>query len=161
MDAVLVAPAVDQGDAQAAGPSIADRWIGAAVAASVAFLAALVGLGVDAPFLLIGIPAATIAGWRLGPKVPPAGGVAGMGTAMAILTIAAADALIVIPMIASTGTDLLNIIPAAMILWVVGFAVVGIPMMTLVVSCAFVWAVVVQRLARGNDPIAPGPSRAA
>ena|SRR6266487_6823379 len=159
MDAILMAPAADHGDAGGARPSIGDRWTGAAVAASVAFVAALIGLGFGAPLLLIGIPAATIAGWRLGPKVPPAGGVAGMGTAMAVVTIAIADALFVIPVIASTGTDLLNGIAAAMLWWVVGFAIVGIPIMTVVVPCALVWTVVVQRLARGSSYVAPGVSR--
>jgi hypothetical protein len=159
MDAILMAPAADQRDGQVAEPSIGGRWTGAAVAASVAFIAALVGLGVGAPFLLIGIPAATIAGWRLGPKVRPAGGVAGMTVAMAVVTIASADALFVIAAVASTDTGLLNGIVPAMLWWAAGFVVVGIPMMTVVVPCALVWAVVVQRLARGNRHVAPGPER--
>jgi hypothetical protein len=159
MDAIVMAPTADQRDGQGAEPPIGSQWTGAAVAASVAFVAGLVGLGFGAPLLLIGIAAVTIAGWRLGPKVRPAGGVAGMTVAMAVVTIASADALFVIPAVASTGTDLLTGIAAAMLWWAVGFVVVGIPMMTVVVPCALVWAVVVRRLARGSRHMAPGPER--
>src|SRR5204862_7365289 len=57
-----------------------------------------VGLGLEQPFVLLGIPAATMAGWRLGRRIRPTGGLIEVALAMAIATVAIADTLVVIPL---------------------------------------------------------------
>ena len=145
----------DAGIARSADPAAcASGWWGAAVGFSIAFVATLIGFGFDAPFLALGIPAATIAGWRLGPKVTSSGGVVGMAVAMGVATVAVADALVVVGSLglssASGGTDLLATIGGGVVVWSIGFVVVGIPMMILTIPCGVVWAVLVGALARQN-----------
>jgi hypothetical protein len=128
-------------------------WPGSGVAFSIAFVAGLIGLGFETPVLLIGIPAATVAGWFLGPKVPVSGGLAGVAAGMAILTIAIADALVVVPsMVASASSsygpsDPLSAVTSGLALWGIGLVFVGIPMLIVTVPCGLVWAVLVRRLA--------------
>ena len=130
-------------------------WPAAGVAFSIAFVAGLIGLGFEVPFLLLGIPAATVAGGFLGPKVPPSGGVAGVAVGMALLTTAIADALVVIASAVSSSassfgpTEPWSAVVGGLALWVIGLVVVGIPMLIITAPCGLVWAVLVRALARG------------
>jgi hypothetical protein len=131
------------------------RLSGAGVAFSIAVVAGLIGLGLEAPFLLLGIPAATAAGWFFGPMVRPTGGVADLGIGMAVVTIAIADALVVavssVGSLASSsfgGIDPLSAVARGLALWGIGLVIVGIPMLTITVPCGLVWAVLVRMLAR-------------
>lgn len=133
----------------------ASRRPGATVAFSIAVVAGLIGLGFEAPLLLLGIPAATVAGWILGPTVKPANGIGGISVAMAVVTVAIADALVILALgvgsltsSSTGGLDPLAAIAGAVILWGIGFVVVGIPMLFITVPCGLVWAVVVRMLAR-------------
>jgi hypothetical protein len=129
-------------------------WPAAGVAFSIAFVAGLIGFGFEAPFLLLGIPAATVAGGFLGPKVPLSGGVAGVAVGMALLTTAIADALVVVPSaVASSAssfgpTEPLSAVVSGLALWVIGLVIVGIPMLVITAPCGLVWAVLVRALAR-------------
>jgi hypothetical protein len=153
MDTVTLGAALDP----AARPDVGDPISpspAVGIAFSIAFAAGLIGLGFGTPVLLIGIPAATVAGWFLGPKVSPSGGLAGVAVGMAILTIAIADALVVVPtMVASSasssygGSDPLSAVTSGLALWGIGLVFVGIPMLIPTVPCGFVWAMLVRRLA--------------
>jgi hypothetical protein len=152
MDTMTLGTAVElpRDDAVAA----ASRWLGAGVGFSIAFVAGLIGLGFGAPFLLIGIPSATVAGWFFGRNVRASGGVAGGAIGMAILTIAIADALVVVPTaIASASSsygssDPLSAVMGGLALWGIGLVFVGIPMLIITAPCGLVWAVLVRTLAR-------------
>jgi len=127
------------------------RWHGAAVGFSIAFIAGMIGLGFEVPFLLLGIPAATVAGWFLGPRVAADGGVAGMAIAMAVVTIATADAMLVTSLgVTSVGAGLAQGLATAMLAWALGMVFVGIPMLAITLPCGLVWAVLVRMLARGS-----------
>ena len=137
------------------------RWSGAAVGFSVAFVAALIAFGFDAPFLALGIPAATIAGWMLGPQISAADGVLGMSVAMGVVTVAVADALVVIASAAASlvfGGSLV-LVAGSLLLWVVGFVIYGLPMMAITVPCGVIWAELVRALARENGPVASESER--
>jgi hypothetical protein len=130
-------------------------WPGAAVGFSIALVAGLIGLGFQAPFLLLGLPSATVAGWLFGPKVRAGGGVADAAICMAVLTTAIADALVVVPSaIASSasssfgGIDPLATVAGAFAFWGIGLLIVGIPMLFITVPCGLAWAVLVRMLAR-------------
>ena len=160
MDTVVGASAKDRRDGHVAAPSMGSRRSGAAVAATIAVVAALIALRAGTPFLLLGVPAATIAGWLLGAKVRPAGGVANMSLAIALVTTAIADALYLIPFVmSSTRVDLLGSMASLMFWSVVGLVVFGIPMLFVTVPCGLVWAVLVQRLAHDGGRTASGPRR--
>jgi hypothetical protein len=153
MDTMTLAPATELSRDEAGSP--ARRWTGAAVAFSIAFVAGLIGLGFRAPLLLLGIPAATVAGWFLGPTVNAASGIGGLSVAMAVVTVGIADALVVLggavgslTSSSTSGLDPLTAIAGAVFLWVVGLVVVGIPMLVITVPCGLAWAVVVRMLAR-------------
>jgi hypothetical protein len=129
-------------------------WPAAGVAFSIAFVAGLIGLSFETPVLLIGIPAATVAGWFLGPKVPLGGGVAGVAIGMAVLTTAIADALVVVPTVVASaasssvgGIDPLGAVAGGLAFWGLGLVFVGIPILIITVPCGLVWAVLVRRLA--------------
>jgi hypothetical protein len=132
----------------------AGRWPGAAVGFSIAFVAGLIGLAFEAPFLLLGIPAATVAGWFLGPAVRPDGGMADPAIGMAVMTIAIADALVVavsaVASLASSfgGIDPLTAVARGLALWGIGLVIVGIPMLVITVPCGLAWAALVRVLAR-------------
>jgi hypothetical protein len=152
MDTMTLSTALDPPAGQdVVGPI--SPWPAAGVAFSIAFVAGLIGLGFGTPVLLIGIPAATVAGWFLGPKIPPSGGLAGVAAGMAILTIAIADALVVVPstVISASSSygasDPLSAVTSGLALWAIGLVFVGIPTLIVTVPCGFVWAVLVRRLA--------------
>jgi hypothetical protein len=133
----------------------ASRWLGAGVAFSIAFVAGLIGLGFDAPYLLLGVPAATIAGALLGPGIDAWGGIGRMSVAMALETTAIADALVVMVAGAASlarspggGVDPLTSVAGAVAFWGIGLFVVGIPMLIVTVPCGLAWAVLVRMLAR-------------
>jgi hypothetical protein len=141
----LAAVEVPRGEIVASVP----RWHGAAIGCSIAFVAGLVGLGFEVPFLLLGIPAATVAGWFLGPRVAADGGVAGMAVAMAVVTISTADAMLVTALgLTSVGAGLVQGLATAMLAWALGMVFVGIPMLVITVPCGLVWAMLVRMLAR-------------
>jgi hypothetical protein len=153
----------------ASAPSIvmapASSWSGAAVAFSISFVAGLIGLGFDQPLLLIGIPAATIAGWRLGPRIRPTGDLISMTVAMSFATVAIADTLVVIPLgigssmsaSAAGSIDPFRGIAASLFLWFFGFILVGVPMMIVTVPCGLLWAALVRKLARSGTTVAREP----
>jgi hypothetical protein len=134
----------------------ASRWSGAAVAFSIAFVAGLVGLGFEQPLLLLGIPAATIAGWWLGPRISPTSDLIVITVAMALATVAIADTLVVIPLGIGSATtaslvgsiDPFRGIAASLFLWFFGFILVGVPIMVVTVPCGLLWAALVRKLAR-------------
>ena len=152
MDTVTLSTALDPPAGQDVVAPISP-WPAAGVAFSIAFVAGLIGLGFETPVLLIGIPAATVAGWFLGPKIPPIGGLAGVAAGMAILSIAIADALVVVPSTVTSASssygasDPLSAVTSGLALWGIGLVFVGIPMLIVTVPCGFVWAVLVRRLA--------------
>jgi hypothetical protein len=151
--------AVDIGKAWTADAAPrASRWSGAAVGFSVAFVAALIGFGFDARFLVLGVPAATIAGWILGPKVGPADGLLGMSVAMGVVTIAVADALAVTASaalsVAYGGIGLLPMIAGWVFVWAAGFVIYGLPIMAVTVPCGMIWVVLVRALGRESGPAA-------
>jgi hypothetical protein len=69
--------------------------MGAAAGALVAGAAALLALAMDAPLLALGLPAATVAGFWLGPQVRSSGAIAAPAVGMGALTVLLADALLV------------------------------------------------------------------
>ena len=153
MDTMTLATAVELPRDDATAP--VSRWPGAAAGFSIAFVAGMIGLGFGAPFLLLGIPAATAAGWFFGPMVRPGGGVADAAFCMAVLTTAIADALVVVvSALASTaatsfgGIDPLATVLGALALWGIGLVIVGIPMLAITLPCGLAWAMVVRMLAR-------------
>jgi hypothetical protein len=153
MDTMTLSATVDRPSRDDVGVP-ASRWPGTAIAFSIAFAAGLIGLGFEAPFLLLGIPAATAAGWFLGPKLPPSGGLAGVAIGMAVLTTAIADALVVVPSAVASlsssfgGIDPLTAGAGALASWGIGLVIVGIPMLIITAPCGLVWAVLVRTLAR-------------
>ena len=151
MAATWVSPGSDTSFKSAA----ASRWSSALVAFSIALVPGLVGLGFEQPFLLVGIPAATIAGWRLGRRIRPTGGLIEVALAMAVATVAIADALVVIPLgIGSSmaageagSFDVFRGLAASLFLWFFGFILVGVPMMVVTFPCGLLWAALVRKLA--------------
>ena len=136
------------------------RSRGALVGGSVAVIAALVGLAFGAPFLGLGIPAAVIGGWLVGPRVRAAGGVIGPALAMAVVTVAVADTLVVavLAIVAAGGastTSILNAFGASIFLWFAGLVTVGIPMLFITVPCGLVWSLMSRRLAREDARLEP------
>jgi hypothetical protein len=153
MDAMTLSTALDPPAGQDVVVPVSP-WPAAGVAFSIAFVAGLIGLGFETPALLIGIPAATVAGWFLGPKVPLGGAVAGVAVGMAILTTGIADALVVVPSVVASsasssvgGIDPLGAVAGGLAFWGIGLVFVGIPMLIVTVPCGLVWAVLVRRLA--------------
>jgi len=144
-------------DRRATGP------VGAVVAGGVAVLVTVAGIlidisppvgVVDFPFLGIGIPAAALIGALVGPSIRARGGVGSAVLAMATLTIAVADAFLVLGIwiaalfSGSSGSDFLAAIAGAVALWLIGLIVVGVPMLLVTTPCAFVWAWILRELTR-------------
>jgi hypothetical protein len=152
MDTMTLSTALDPPARQNVGATISP-WPAAGVAFSIAFLAGLIGLGFEVPFFLIGIPAATVAGWFLGPKIPPSGGLGGVAIGMALLTTAIADALVVVPAVVASsanssvgGIDPLGAVAGGLAFWAIGLVIIGIPMLAITAPCGLLWAVLVRRL---------------
>ncbi len=118
---------------------------------------------------LLGLPAATILGYRLAGRVIAADrqGAAVVGGGFAIGTVLVTDALVVIAMVgesvvdsadrlaghdlielvADLATDLVTAIAAALFLYLMGALIVGLPVLLVTVPAAMVWAILVRFLA--------------
>jgi hypothetical protein len=128
------------------------------VAAAVAAVPAGAGLFGGTPFLVIGIPAAAIAGALLGPSIRSGSANVGATAVMATLSVVVGDAIVVGWMIleASAGDSGLGLgdgsaLAGIVYIGILGLAAVGIPMLLITIPCAIVWAIAVGRL------VAPGP----
>jgi hypothetical protein len=125
------------------------RPVGAAVASAIAIVAAFVTYSIGhSDFLGLGIPAAAIAGWLLGPSVWSGGRLAGPTLGMGMLTVAIADALFVLGATATPSEAAAGAIGRYVALWVVGLVLVGIPMLFVTVPCGLLWAFIMRKLAR-------------
>jgi hypothetical protein len=150
----------DPGAHEAIQRPAGSRSSGALVAASISAAVALVGLAFEVPFLAIGIPAATVAGWLLGPSVRAGAGNIGAAVAMGVTTVALADAFVVLGSAAASlfvndasgGNAILDAIAGSMIIWIIGFVIVGLPMLLITAPCGLVWAAVVRSLAASRTP---------
>src|SRR3954469_5923320 len=74
----------------------ATRRSGVMAGAEVAVAATLVAMLFGAPYLALGIPAAMVTGFWLGPRVRSPGPIVGVGLRMAALTVVVADAMLVV-----------------------------------------------------------------
>jgi hypothetical protein len=125
------------------------RPVGAAVASAIAIVAAFVTYAIGhSDFLGLGVPAAAIAGWLLGPSVWRGGGLAGPTLGMGMLTVAIADALFVLGATATPSEAAAGAIGRYVALWVVGLVLVGIPMLIVTVPCGLLWVFIMRKLAR-------------
>jgi len=132
------------------------RGQGSAIAAVIAFAVTLVPAAFNGPalFFATGIPAAAVVGALAAPSMTDRAGTISATLVMATITIALADAFVVVGLAAgaiasTTGTiDL----PAGIVgmggLWLIGLVVVGVPMLILTTPCAIAWAWIVRRLPR-------------
>jgi hypothetical protein len=131
------------------------RLTGASVAIGIAGIAGLVGTGLGAPFLLLGIPAAMAAGWVLAPRVGPSTDLAGLGAAMGGLTVVLADTMLMVGAAAASldsngdmPRDLVAGVIGMTFFWMVGLLVVGLPVLILTIPCGVLWVFLVRRLSR-------------
>lgn len=135
------------------------RGLGAGVGVVVAGAAALVAALLGAPFLALGIPAATVSGWWLGPGIRPTETIAGSALKMAAATVILADAMLMagsavvnlVHMDPFGGTSITNLISGSVFMFVAGLFIVGIPMLLVTIPCGLVWAALVRRAARARD----------
>jgi hypothetical protein len=164
MASTIISAAVrDQADSDTDPIMIATRPVGAGVACAIAVVAAFLGFAISqSAFLGVGVPAAAIAGWFLGPSIHTGGGLVGPAFGMAILTIAVADGLVIVGAAGNSGGAAADAIWGYVGLWSIGIVLVGIPMLILTVPCALVWAFIVRRLAREGigSPTTPEPKTA-
>ena len=118
---------------------------------------------------LLGLPAATILGYRLAGRVIAADrqGAAVVGSGLAIGTVLVTDALVVIAMVgellldsadllagrglielaAGLATDIATAIATALFLYLMGALIVGVPILLVTVPAAMAWAILVRFLA--------------
>lgn len=139
-----------------------DRAQGAVVAAGIALAATILGIAIGQVWgMAIGIPAATISGWALAPRVRTDRSPLGAVVSMAALTIALADAMVVIGIGVATiiagsvpfgEVGLLELIARAVFFgamsWLFGMIFVGIVSLLVTIPCAALWALGVRHLAR-------------
>ena len=126
------------------------RMTGASVALVIAGTVALVAAMMAAPVLFVGVPAAGLAGWILGPRVERAG-TAEVGAAMGAATVVIADTLVVggaAMASGSTNWDLVGRVGGGVAIWAIGLGIVGLPMLAITIPCGIVWAFGVRRVAR-------------
>lgn len=138
----------------------ANRSLGAGAAAAIAVAATLIGAGLNGGwFLALGIPAATLCGWFLGPGVRGDGWPLRPTIAMATLTIGLADALAVVPAMISSGggyatqgVDPISaaafVLLASVVIWLLGLIVLGLLSLAVTIPCAVIWALLVRGLIR-------------
>jgi hypothetical protein len=163
MNTTIWSASVDReptGESPAGVPVLrASRILGAGVAAVIAVAAALIAAGLNGGWLFaLGIPAATVSGWALGPSVRNVAWPLGATMGMAALTVALADAIAVATIISSGGgyaTDGVDPISAtafipvaSAVIWLFGFIVVGLPALAITIPCAAIWSLVVRSLIR-------------
>jgi hypothetical protein len=150
MASTIISAAVrDQADGDTHPIMTASRPVGAGVACAIAVVAALLGFAISqSGFLGVGVPAAAIAGWVLGPGIRARGGLVGPAFGMTILTIAVADGLFILGAAGNPGGATAEGIWGYVALWAIGLVIIGIPMLILTVPCALIWAYIVRRLAR-------------
>ncbi|HTG42194.1 MAG TPA: hypothetical protein VK697_11345 [Methylomirabilota bacterium] len=159
---IISATVRDQADSDTDPIMTASRPVGAAVACAIAVVAAFLGFAISqSGFLGVGVPAAAIAGWFLGPSIRTGGGLFGPAFGMAIVTIAIADGLFIVGAAGNSGGAASEAIWGYLGLWAIGLLIVGIPMLILTVPCALVWAFIVRKLARDGMGISSAPERKA
>ena len=163
MASTIISAAVrDQADSDTDPIMIATRPGGAGVATAIAVVAAFLGFAISqSGFLGVGVPAAAIAGWFLGPSVRTGSGVVGPALGMAILTIAVADGLFIVGAAGNSGGVAADGIGGYVALWSIGVVLVGIPMLIVTVPCALLWAFIVRKLVRDGMGIPPASERKA
>jgi hypothetical protein len=136
----------------------AGRMLGGGVAAVVAIAATLIAATLNGGwFLALGIPAASVTGWYLGPGVRsdclPLRPTIGMAT----LTIGLTDAFAVVATMlrwdggyAGQGADLISatafILYTSVVTWLLGLIVVGLLSLAVTIPCAVLWALIVRSL---------------
>ena len=150
-------------------PRRATGPIGALVGGAIALAVTVIGIWVDpnppiglidVPFLAIGVPAAALVGALMGPSVRAQTGIAVPALAMATLTIAFADALMVAgfglaEVLSPTGTDNpLAVLVGVGVLWLIGLVLVGVPMLAATVPCAVAWVLILRLLVRHGHGVA-------
>jgi hypothetical protein len=121
------------------------RLFGALVAMVIAASVAIVTSPLFQSFFSIGIPAATLLGWLLGPSVRRDEPIDGPVLTMAILSIPLA--LVVFIVTSDTPTWSVN---GVLFITLYGLLYIGIPMLFVTGPCAIAWGIVVRRLARGG-----------
>jgi len=152
----------DQADSDTEPSMTASRPVGAGVATAIAVVAAFLGFAISqSGFLGVGVPAAAIAGWFLGPSIRTGRGVVGPALGMAILTIAIADGLFIVGAAGNSVGAGADAIGGFVALWSIGVVLVGIPMLILTVPCALLWAFIVRKLVRDGMGIPSAPERKA
>ena len=128
------------------GPSVGRRVPGALLGGAIALVpAAGALLLLDNTFLLLGVPAAFVAGAALAPAVR-ANAMAEAVLAMAALTTALAEVITFLVRPHELPA------PADVEIFALGLIFVGVPMSVLTVPCALVWAVLVRRVGRPGGP---------
>jgi hypothetical protein len=156
-----IVSASDRDTTASDGPAMmtANRPVGAAVGSAIAIVAAFLAYGIgQTDFLGVGIPAAALSGWLLGPTIQSRGGVVGPGIGMATLTIAIADALFILGSLADPASSV-QTFSRAFELWLVGLVFVGIPMLVVTVPCGVVWVLAVRKLASDGFHIGAATQR--
>lgn len=149
----------------------AGRIVGGSVAAVVAIAATLIAATLNGGwFLALGIPAASVTGWYLGPGVRGDGWPLRPTIAMATLTIGLADAFAVVATMlrwdggyAAQGVDLISatafILFTSVVTWLLGLIVVGLLSLAVTIPCAVVWALIVRSLIRRGIGVADDGQR--
>lgn len=136
------------------------RSLGAVVAIAIAAVPAILGLVLGrSPFLAAGVPAAAIVGALLGPSVRAREPIAALAFAMASITIAVADVVVVLWLLIEAsltppGTSLGSATFGIGYVGVLGLFIVGIPMLVVTTPCAIVWGHAVRRLVENGHGIA-------
>jgi len=138
----------------------ASRSLGAGTAVAVAVAATLIGASLNGGwFLALGIPAAALSGWFIGPAIQGDGWPLRPTIAMATLTIGFADALAVVATMirwdggyAAQGVDAISatafILFTSVVTWLLGLIVVGLLSLAVTIPCAVIWALLVRGLIR-------------
>jgi hypothetical protein len=161
MASTIISAAVrDRADGDTNPIMTASRPVGAGIACAIAVAAAFLGFAISqSGFLGVGVYAAAIAGWFLGPSIRTRGGLAGPAFGMAILTIAMADGLFVLGAADNSGGAAADAIGGYLALWAVGIVLVGIPMLILTLPCALLWAFIVRKVTHEGMGIRSAPER--
>jgi hypothetical protein len=143
------------------------RADGAIVAAGVALVATILAIAIGQVWgMALGIPAATLSGWLLAPRIRTDRRPFGTILSMAALTIAIADAMVVLGFgVASVvggsvpfgDVGVLELVASAavfaVVTWLLGMILVGIISLFVTVPCAAVWALLVRKLARQRQVV--------
>jgi hypothetical protein len=143
------------------------RADGAIVAAGVALGVTILAIAIGQVWgMALGIPAATVSGWLLAPRIRSDRRPFGTILSMAALTISIADAMVVIGFgVASVvggsvpfgDVGVLELLASAavfaVVTWLLGMILVGILSLFVTIPCATVWALIVRKLARQRQVV--------